>query len=156
MLAVPVPWTSRQLEIVAGMARGLSTTEIAAEIGVQPSTVKSHIKKISHNIGMSTRAGIVGYACRHDLLRVAPPCLPRLRTVLSHRQRRILDGISRGLTNKEIAREMYVSTDTVHTHARHLYKAIGVKTRTEAVAVAHQLGLLCHEQTENRERSPEG
>ncbi|MFI1259196.1 response regulator transcription factor [Streptomyces netropsis] len=141
MFRSSTPWTSRQIEIIAELARGLSNREIAAECGLQPSTVSSHLRQISRSIEVSTRAGIVGYACRQGLLPASTPGA-ELSKPLSEREKEILDGISRGLTNKEIGQEIYLAADTVKCHARSLYRTLHVATRTEAVAVGYRLNLL--------------
>jgi LuxR family maltose regulon positive regulatory protein len=46
------------------------------------------------------------------------------------------------LSNREIARELYVSVNTVRTHVQAIYRKLEVTTRAEAVAHARQLGLI--------------
>jgi LuxR family maltose regulon positive regulatory protein len=46
------------------------------------------------------------------------------------------------LCTREIAAELYLSTNTVKTHQRHLYQKLGASSRTEAVERARALGLL--------------
>ena len=46
------------------------------------------------------------------------------------------------LTGPEIARELYVSRNTVGTHMRHLYEKLGTHTRADTVARGRALGLL--------------
>jgi DNA-binding NarL/FixJ family response regulator len=51
---------------------------------------------------------------------------------LTDRELTVLDGVSRGMTNREIADELFLSVDTVKTHARRLYAKLGVSNRTQA------------------------
>ncbi len=53
----------------------------------------------------------------------------------------MLRAITRGLANKQIARELHVSQATVHTHVINLYGKIGARTRTGATlfALEHDL-----------------
>jgi DNA-binding NarL/FixJ family response regulator len=51
---------------------------------------------------------------------------------LTERELTVLDGVARGMTNRQIADEMYLSVDTVKTHARRLYAKLGVSNRTQA------------------------
>jgi LuxR family maltose regulon positive regulatory protein len=53
---------------------------------------------------------------------------------LTERERTILRFLSGGLTEREIARELFVSYNTVHSHVKSLYRKLGVSSRAEAVA----------------------
>jgi DNA-binding NarL/FixJ family response regulator len=53
---------------------------------------------------------------------------------LSPREAQVLDLLAKGFLYKEIADSMKVSYATVHTHIRHIYEKLHVRSRTEAVA----------------------
>jgi DNA-binding NarL/FixJ family response regulator len=53
---------------------------------------------------------------------------------LSPREAEVLDLLAKGFLYKEIADQMKVSYATVHTHIRHIYEKLHVRSRTEAVA----------------------
>ena len=57
---------------------------------------------------------------------------------LTDREVEVLKGITRGLANKQIARELNVSQATVHTHVINLYGKIGVNTRAGATLFAFE------------------
>ncbi|NEA47648.1 response regulator transcription factor [Streptomyces sp. SID10815] len=61
---------------------------------------------------------------------------------LSAREREVLGLVARGTSNREIARELFISEATVKTHLTHLYGKLGVKDRAAAVAVAYDRGIL--------------
>lgn len=61
---------------------------------------------------------------------------------LTDRESQVLTGMARGCTNGEIGQQLFLSPDTVKTHARKLFRKLGVKDRSHAVHVAHGLGLL--------------
>jgi LuxR family transcriptional regulator, maltose regulon positive regulatory protein len=44
-----------------------------------------------------------------------------------------------GLTERKIARELYLSFNTVHSHVKAVYRKLGVSSRAEAVARSEQL-----------------
>ena len=53
---------------------------------------------------------------------------------LSPREAEVLDLLAKGFLYKEIADQMKISYATVHTHIRHVYEKLHVRSRTEAVA----------------------
>ena len=53
---------------------------------------------------------------------------------LSQRERTLLEGLSRGLTNRELAREFDISANTVKFHLSNLFDKLSVKNRTQAIA----------------------
>lgn len=68
---------------------------------------------------------------------------PELSTSkLTERERQVLDLMSSGATNREIAGSLYLSPHTVKEHTSALYRKLDVRNRTEAVQRAQRLGLL--------------
>lgn len=61
---------------------------------------------------------------------------------LSERELEVLKQLAAGATNREIAALLYLSPKTVMHHASHIYRKLGVRSRAEAVDVAHTNGLL--------------
>jgi LuxR family maltose regulon positive regulatory protein len=59
----------------------------------------------------------------------------------------VLRYLRTNLTGPEIARELYVSNNTVQTRLRHLYAELGTHTRSDNVARSRALGLLAPSQT---------
>jgi len=59
---------------------------------------------------------------------------------LTAREREILLKVTKGTTDREIAREMYVSETTVKSHIRSILRKLGVRNRTQAVAFVLQDG----------------
>ncbi len=51
--------------------------------------------------------------------------------LLTRRESEVLPLLQRGHTNPQIARELHVGVETVRTHARHIYRKLGVSSRTE-------------------------
>jgi ATP/maltotriose-dependent transcriptional regulator MalT len=66
----------------------------------------------------------------------------RISDVLTERERDILCRISQGMRDKQIARVLQISPETVKTHMKRIFLKLTVSTRTEAVSQAKSLGLL--------------
>ncbi|MFI6603439.1 response regulator [Nonomuraea sp. NPDC050536] len=76
---------------------------------------------------------------------VADRLLARMRSprpALSEREHEILGQLARGLSNRAIARALFISEATVKTHLGRIYGKLGVETRAGAVAVAKERRLL--------------
>lgn len=67
---------------------------------------------------------------------------PAVDETLSAREREVLLLVSKGTSNKEIARHLFISEATVKTHLTHIYAKLGVKDRAAAVAVAYDRKIL--------------
>jgi pimeloyl-ACP methyl ester carboxylesterase/DNA-binding CsgD family transcriptional regulator len=82
-------------------------------------------------------------ACREALAPVQPSRSSEQDAVLlSKREREVLACIARGLSDREIAEDLVLSTHTVHRHVANIRRKLGRRSRTAAVAEAARLGLL--------------
>ena len=70
-------------------------------------------------------------------VRSAPPSAQ-----LTERELQVLTGMSQGKSNGAIGRELYLSEDTIKTHARRLFRKLGVNDRAQAVALGFRRGLV--------------
>ena len=106
------------------------------------------------------RRGAAGYVLKHEgpaalvdhvraALRGEVPMDPRAVRALARprvdplsgltpREREVLDGIARGLSNQEIAAELGIAEPTVKTHAGNIFGKLGVESRTQAALIAKE------------------
>lgn len=61
---------------------------------------------------------------------------------LTEREMQVLTGMSRGRSNAEIGKELFLSEDTVKTHARRLFRKLDAADRAQAVAIGFRWGLV--------------
>jgi predicted ATPase/DNA-binding NarL/FixJ family response regulator len=62
-------------------------------------------------------------------------------SVLTRRESEVAELVARGLTNREIAGQLYLSIRTVEVHVDHILSKLGFRTRTQLAAWAHEEGL---------------
>ena len=61
---------------------------------------------------------------------------------LSRRELQVLEGLSQGKSNKEIARDLDLQEPTIKLHVKTLYRKIGAANRTQAALIAKEQGLF--------------
>jgi DNA-binding NarL/FixJ family response regulator len=61
---------------------------------------------------------------------------------LTERELQVLEGLTQGLSNKEIARQLDIQEPTVKLHMKTLYRKVGAANRTQAALIAREAGLF--------------
>jgi len=85
-----------------------------------------------------TRRLIEEFATRPDPHRTPPAALE----VLTEREREVLALVARGLSNGEIAMELFISPATAKTHVSRVMMKLGARDRAQLVVTAYETGLV--------------
>lgn len=134
------PPTPREMQVVRLVARGLTNVQIAAELGLSPATVKTHMARIGAKFGTGDRGGIVGVAIRRGHMQV--PVVRLTPSGFDEDLFNVLVRIAQGRTNPEIAAELYLSRESVKYRVKVLFAVLGVSSREESVVAGVACGVL--------------
>ncbi len=74
--------------------------------------------------------------------RLPRPSPPNELDELTTRERDVFRLIATGLSNGEIAQELFISDTTVKTHVTHILQKLNLRDRVQAVVLAHQTGIF--------------
>ncbi|MCP4574751.1 MAG: response regulator transcription factor [Deltaproteobacteria bacterium] len=67
-MRLPMPLSSRELEVLSILAEGASNNEISRMLNISPHTVKSHVIHIFNKLGVNDRTQAAVWAARHQLI----------------------------------------------------------------------------------------
>jgi LuxR family maltose regulon positive regulatory protein len=125
--------------------RALSALDVVMRIGCLDSFVVAYraypalLRQLSNTAEPGLAEALIGIINRardwdiaSDQGLAIPPRQRRTRSSLSRREEEVLGLLSHGLTNKEIAKALYISESTAKVHVQHILEKLGVHTRTEA------------------------
>lgn len=115
-----------------GIWLGLRLTRVRERVVVQQ-VVQQVVHEVVREVPVPAPApppAFVRDAARIEALGVTP------------RELEILELIAAGLSTREIAQRVFVSENTVKTHASRLFDKLGARRRTQAVQIGQQLGLI--------------
>jgi LuxR family maltose regulon positive regulatory protein len=157
----PADLTKEELEVIQLLGEGSSSEEIAARFDGDEEAALSLQKGVLQKLGLSNVAELIEYAGAQrwfagqqgveDAIqqsvasgskKARPPRPQPLLEPLTNRELDTMELLGKRLSNKEIARELSVSVETVKTHLQNIFQKLGVDKRREAIDKARELGLL--------------
>jgi DNA-binding NarL/FixJ family response regulator len=86
--------------------------------------------------------------------RTPRPAPPKEFDELTPREQEVFRLIADGLSNPEIAQELYITDATVKTHVTHILQKLGLRDRVQAVVLAYQTGLFERDAPVSRDERP--
>ncbi len=103
----------------------------------------SPIEDLTRAIGELSRGGApMSPAIARRMLEEFRPRSGDDEVNLSAREKEVLQSLVHGYTYDEIAQKLFIASGTVQVHIRHIYRKLGVRSRTEAVTKALRKGLV--------------
>jgi DNA-binding NarL/FixJ family response regulator len=140
---------------IGGVEAARRILATAPDAGVIMMTMAEDAEGVARAVNAGARGYLVKDASREELSTMVTQALsdvvarraaPRPESAglpaLTEREMQVLRGMSRGRSNAEIGKELYLSEDTVKTHARRLFRKLGAADRAQAVAVGFRWGLV--------------
>lgn len=115
---------------MAAMLRRLRNSQPRSSIGSTAMQLRRQVARIQQAMTVSTPAQ-----------QLAIP-VAGLVDELTRRELEVLQLIAAGRHNREIASDLFVTTDTVKKHASHILAKLAATSRTHAVVRARELGLI--------------
>ena len=111
---------------------------------ITPDAFADAARRVSAGEWMLTSEGFARPTQKHghQQERIAPACAKPSSALLSPREIDVLSCVAQGKSNKEIARILLVSDQTIKNHLTAIYKKLVVSDRTCAVVTAIRLGLI--------------
>ncbi len=128
----------------------------APQTAVIMMTMAEDVDGVARAVGSGARGYLVKDASREELTAMVTQALADVASrhvsrpladadglpPLTERELQVLRGMGRGRSNSEIGKELYLSEDTVKTHARRLFRKLGAADRAQAVAMGFRWGLV--------------
>ena len=151
------------LRLGAGLD-GVATTKAISRAAARPAVLILTTYDNDADIVRAVEAGAVGYLLKdanptdiiHAIHQAARgetvlsdgmterliTTMRRQRISLSNREAEVLRLVADGMSNRDIARHLFLSEATVKTHLNHIFSKLGVENRTSAIATARAAGLI--------------
>jgi len=109
--------------------------ELAKRLEMNPRTLKNHLNSLYSKLGVSTINQAILFAIKNGIRPFSTIQIPEVLVngVFSDTERNILDLLAEGLSNEEIAQEMYYSCSHVKNKLSKIFDKLGIDNRSQAL-----------------------
>jgi DNA-binding NarL/FixJ family response regulator len=152
LLITEIDTGEEQIDGIACLARARERSPRLSAIVLSRYTDSQHIEEalaagasayVTKTAHRDDLASAVRQAFEHTIfLRRSQSAPVGAKSVLTRREQEILQLVAEGLSNQKIAKQLWVTEQTVKFHLSNIYRKLGVANRTEASRWAHRQGLL--------------
>lgn len=120
---------------------------VVLEYAIVDAARVSCVKAFTHDVSEALLAKAVLSTMEKEQIHIVKEFATKLavagaQTMFSSREEEVLQGIAQGKSNKEIARDLDLTDNTIKFHLRNIYQKLGVKKRVPAVEKARELGII--------------
>jgi DNA-binding CsgD family transcriptional regulator len=133
-------------ELFGSRARAEGTRALAAALQtattLECTPLKNSLRTLARHAGVSTDAFAGSPADLSAPAGAQPRAATQLPVPLTPRERDVLLMLTRGYSNQQIARRLFITESTVSVHVSHIIAKFGVSNRLQAAAAAHRLNLF--------------
>jgi DNA-binding CsgD family transcriptional regulator len=148
---LPQALTEHERELLRLQAKGLSLNELAQLFFRSPSDTWADLNSIYRKIDVTSTDEAIDYARTHGIYIEPPPPEPepeiqppppdRIPDGLSRREVEVVQLVALGRSDEQIARQLYLSANTVRAHLYSIYSKLGINSRKELIDYAREHGL---------------
>jgi DNA-binding CsgD family transcriptional regulator len=134
-------------ELFGSRARAQGTRALAAALqtattlGCVP--LENSLRTLARHAGVTLDVVMAGSRAEANAsVEAQPPRSAQLPVALTPRERDVLQMLTRGYSNQQIARRLFITESTVSVHVSHVIAKLGVSNRLQAAAAAQRLNLF--------------
>jgi DNA-binding NarL/FixJ family response regulator len=125
--------------LAAGLDSAISKSILTSDFGY---VLRQSGRNTFFESMLGTERPVIREAPTPPPIREERPAMPDGLSPLTSREREILALVSEGTGNKQIAKQLWVTEQTVKFHLSNIYRKLQVSNRTEASRIAHATGLI--------------
>ena len=173
--------SKKEFQVLIGLCEDLPFEEIGQRLGITSSTARTHARTLYKKLRVHTNREAITRAWRLGVLQTCPTCrrpqeVPgleeqvqdvqalfegegveevELERGLAARQQQVLELLAIGYSTEQIAKKLFLTSNTIRTNLKNLYRNLGVHERAHAVAIGFAEGYLTPEHVKGTNKPKE-